>query len=142
MLPRSGRVDGGVDHARVVLALGEPRAAPVRSGWAGAPHRGRGNGGKVVRKRGRGMKICRVKYYVDFGGFFIEKRAYAPLRWNHLEHEDSTVYSREQMSGGEAFSLELRTVRGCSLVRARFTQSVSDQWFENRGFTGEVAKPS
>ena len=89
MLPRSGRVDGGVDHARVVLALGEPRAAPVRSGWAGAPHRGRGNGGKVVRKRGRGMKICRVKYYVDFGGFFIEKRAYAPLRWNHLEHEDS-----------------------------------------------------
>ena len=52
------------------------------------------------------------------------------------------VKSREQMSGGEAFSLELRTVRGCSLVRARFTQSVSDQWFENRGFTGEVAKPS
>ena len=90
MLPRSGRVDGGVDHARVVLALGEPRAAPVRSGWAGAPHRGRGNGGKVVRKRGRGMKICRVKYYVDFGGFFIEKRAYAPLRWNHLEHEDNS----------------------------------------------------
>ena len=88
MLPRSGRVDGGVDHARVVLALGEPRAAPVRSGWAGAPHRGRGNGGKVVRKRGRGMKICMVKYYVDFRGFFIEKRAYAPLRWNHLEHEE------------------------------------------------------
>ena len=41
------------------LALGESRAAPVRSGWAGAPQRGRGNGGKVVRKR---MKICRVKY--------------------------------------------------------------------------------
>ena len=42
---------------RVIL----PRAAPVRSGWAGAPqsHRGgeRGNGGKVVRKRGSGMKI-------------------------------------------------------------------------------------
>ena len=88
MLPRSGRVDGGVDHARVVLALGEPRAAPVRSGWAGAPHRGRGNGGKVVRKRGRGMKICRVKYYVDFRWIFIEKRWYAPLRWNHLEHEE------------------------------------------------------
>ena len=62
----------------------------VRSAWAGASQRGRGNGGKVVRKRGRGMKICRVKYYVDFGGFFIEKRAYAPLRWNHLEHEGST----------------------------------------------------
>ena len=89
MLPRSGRVDGGVDHARVVLALGEPRAAPVRSGWAGAPHRGRGNGGKVVRKRGRGMKICRVKYYVDFRWIFIQKRWYAPLRWNHLEHEES-----------------------------------------------------
>ena len=59
---------------RGALALGESRAAPVRSGWAGAPHRGRGNGGKVVRKRGRGMKICRVKYYVDFGGIFIEKR--------------------------------------------------------------------
>ena len=88
MLPRSGRVDGGVDHARAALALGEPRAAPVRSGWAEATQRGRGNGGKVVRKRGRGMKICRVKYYVDFGGFFIEKRAYAPLRWNHLEHEE------------------------------------------------------
>ena len=88
MLPRSGRVDGGVDHARAALALGEPRAAPVRSGWAEATQRGRGNGGKVVRKRGRGMKICRVKYYVDVGGFFIEKRAYAPLRWNHLEHEE------------------------------------------------------
>jgi hypothetical protein len=91
VLPRSGRVDGGVDHARAALALGEPRAAPVRSGWAEATQRGRGNGGKVVRKRGRGMKICRVKYYVDFGGFFIEKRAYAPLRWNHLEHEDYRV---------------------------------------------------
>ena len=52
MLPRSGRVDGGVDHARAALALGEPRAAPVRSGWAEATQRGRGNGGKVVRKRG------------------------------------------------------------------------------------------
>ena len=59
MVPRSGRVDGGVDHARAALALGEPRAAPVRSGWAEATQRGRGNGGKVVRKR---MKICRVKY--------------------------------------------------------------------------------
>ena len=87
MVPRSGRVDGGVDHARVVLALGEPIAAPVRSGWAGATQRGWGNGGKVVRKRGRGMKICRVKYYVDFRWIFIEKRWYAPLRWNHLEHE-------------------------------------------------------
>ena len=38
---------------RGALALGESRAAPVRSGWAGAPQRGRGNGGKVVRKRGR-----------------------------------------------------------------------------------------
>ena len=37
---------------RDALALGESRAAPVRSGWAGAPQRGRGNGGKVVRKRG------------------------------------------------------------------------------------------
>ena len=90
MVPRSGRVDGGVDHARVVLALGEPIAAPVRSGWAGATQRGWGNGGKVVRKRGRGMKICRVKYYVDFRWIFIEKRWYAPLRWNHLEHEETT----------------------------------------------------
>ena len=56
VVPRSGRVDGGVDHARAALALGEPRAAPVRSGWAEATQRGRGNGGKVVRKRGRGMK--------------------------------------------------------------------------------------
>ena len=62
MVPRSGRVDGGVDHARAALALGEPRAAPVRSGWAEAPHRGRGNGGKVVRKREARMKICRLKY--------------------------------------------------------------------------------
>ena len=62
MVPRSGRVDGGVDHARVVLALGEPIAAPVRSGWAGATQRGWGNGGKVVRKREARMKICRVKY--------------------------------------------------------------------------------
>ena len=50
--PRSGRVDGGVDHARAALALDEPRAATIRSGWSGAPQRGRGNGGKVVRKRG------------------------------------------------------------------------------------------
>ena len=89
MVPRSGRVDGGVDHARVALALGEPRAAPVRSGWAGATQRGRGNGGEVVRKRGRGMKICRVKYYVDFRSILDSKRAYAPLPWNHLEHEES-----------------------------------------------------
>ena len=87
MVPRSGRVDGGVDHARVALALGEPRTAPVRSGWAGAPQRGRGNGGKVVRKRGREMKICRVKYYVDFRSILDSKRAYVPLPWNHLEHE-------------------------------------------------------
>ena len=75
MVPRSGRVDGGVDHARVALALGEPRAAPVRSGWAGATQKGRGNGGKVVRKRGRGMKICRVKYYCTsiFGRFWTQK---------------------------------------------------------------------
>ena len=62
VVPRSGRVDGGVDHARVALALDEPRAALVRSAWAGAPQRGRGNGGKVVRKRGARMEICRVKY--------------------------------------------------------------------------------
>ena len=48
--PRSGRVDGGVDHASHALALGETIAAPVRSGWAGATQRGRGNGGKVVRR--------------------------------------------------------------------------------------------
>jgi hypothetical protein len=102
VLPRSGRVDGGVDHARAALALGEPRAAPVRSGWAEATQRGRGNGGKVVRKRGRGMKICRVKYYVDFGGFFIEKRAYAPLRWNHLEHEDCDPYTVHALAGPKA----------------------------------------
>ena len=46
MLPRSGRVDGGVDHARAALALGEPRAAPVRSGGAEATQRGRGDGGE------------------------------------------------------------------------------------------------
>ena len=90
MVPRSGRVDGGVDHARAALALGEPRAAPVRSGWAGAPHRGRGNGGKVVRKRGRGMKICRVKYYVDFRWIFIEKRWYAPCGGTTSSTKSST----------------------------------------------------
>ena len=37
---------------RVALVSCELRAALVRSGWAGAPQRGRGNGGKVVRKRG------------------------------------------------------------------------------------------
>ena len=31
------------------LALDESRAAPLRSGRAGAPQRGRGNGGKVLR---------------------------------------------------------------------------------------------
>ena len=31
------------------LALDESRAAPVRSGWARVPHRGRGNGRKVLR---------------------------------------------------------------------------------------------
>ena len=31
------------------LALDESRAAPVRSEWAGATQRGRGNGGKVLR---------------------------------------------------------------------------------------------
>ena len=98
MLPRSGRLDGGVDHARVVLALGEPRAAPVRSGWAGAPHRGRGNGGKVVRKRGRGMKICRVKYYVDFRGFFIEKRAYCTRRCGGTTSSTKTTSQSEEMS--------------------------------------------
>jgi hypothetical protein len=40
--------------------LDESRAAPVRSGWAGALQRGRGNGGEVVRKRGTGVKICTV----------------------------------------------------------------------------------
>ena len=103
MLPRSGRVDGGVDHARVVLALGEPRAAPVRSGWAGAPHRGRGNGGKVVRKRGRGMKICRVKYYVDFGGFFIEKRAYCTVRAAAVEPPRARRYLEEKLKCKEDF---------------------------------------
>jgi hypothetical protein len=73
---------------RGALVLGKLRAAPVRSGWAGAPQRGRGNGEKVVRKRGRGMKICRVKYYVDFRSILDSKRAYAPLPWNQLEHED------------------------------------------------------
>ena len=76
---------------RGALVLGELRAAPVRLGWAGAPQRGRGNGGKVVRKRGREMKICRVKYYVDFRSILDSKRAYAPLPWNHLEHEDTRV---------------------------------------------------
>ena len=62
---------------RGALVLGELRAAPVRLGWAGAPQRGRGNGGKVVRKRGREMKICRVKYYVDFRSILDSKRASA-----------------------------------------------------------------
>jgi len=73
---------------RGALVLGELRAAPVRSGWAGAPQRGRGNGGKAVRKKGRGMKICRVKSYVDFRRFLDSERKYAPLPLNHLEHED------------------------------------------------------
>jgi hypothetical protein len=92
---------------RGALVLGELRAAPVRSGWAGAPgapQRGRGTGGKVVRKRGRGMKICRVKYYCTsiFGRFWTQKGPpgtvdrqypYCTRRcrgpWNHLEHEDT-----------------------------------------------------
>ena len=35
---------------RVALVSCELRAAPVRSGWAGAPQRGQGDGRKVVRK--------------------------------------------------------------------------------------------
>ena len=35
---------------RGALALDESRADPVHSGWAGAPQRGRGNGGKRVEK--------------------------------------------------------------------------------------------
>ena len=47
---------------RAALALGESRAALVRSEWAGATQSGRRNGGEVVRKREARMKICRVKY--------------------------------------------------------------------------------
>jgi hypothetical protein len=47
---------------RGALTLGEPRAAPVRSGWAGAHQKSWENGGKVVHKRGTGVKICTVKY--------------------------------------------------------------------------------
>ena len=47
--PRSGRVDGGVDHANHALALGEPRAAPFRSGWVWAPQSGRGTGERGYR---------------------------------------------------------------------------------------------
>ena len=60
-----GPSDRAVADARVprgALVLGEPRAAPVRSVWAEAPQRSRENGGEMVHKRGRGMKICRVKY--------------------------------------------------------------------------------
>ena len=39
---------------RRVLVLGEPRAAPIGSEWAGALQRGRGTGGEVVRKCGLG----------------------------------------------------------------------------------------
>ena len=55
--PRSGHVDrAGVDTRvpRGVLVLGELRAAPIRSEWAGALQRGRGTGGEVVRKCGLG----------------------------------------------------------------------------------------
>ena len=38
---------------RVALVSCELRAALVRSGWAGAPQRGQGDGRKVVRTRGR-----------------------------------------------------------------------------------------
>ena len=52
MVPRSGRVDGGVDHVRAALALGEPRAATIRSGWAGATQRGRGERGESGAQKG------------------------------------------------------------------------------------------
>ena len=44
----------------------------------------------------------------------------------------------------ERFAGEKRLVQSCVTggQNPRFTQSVSHQWFENRGFTGEVAKPS
>ena len=46
----------GVDTRvpRGVLVLGELRAAPIRSEWAGALQRGRGAGGEVARKCGLG----------------------------------------------------------------------------------------
>ena len=37
---------------RVALVSCELRAAPVRSGWAGAPQRGQGDGRKVLRTGG------------------------------------------------------------------------------------------
>ena len=52
MVPRSGRVDGGVDHVRAALALGEPRAATIRSGWVGATRGAGGTGGKWRKKGG------------------------------------------------------------------------------------------
>jgi hypothetical protein len=94
---------------RGALVLGELRAAPVRLGWAGAPQRGRGNGGKVVRKRGREMKICRVKYYVDFRSILDSKRAYAPLPWNQLEHEDIYILKKTNFVGREGCFLRLYT---------------------------------
>ena len=48
---------------RVALVSCELRAALVRSGWAGAPQRGRENGEKVVRERGALMKTNKAKYY-------------------------------------------------------------------------------
>ena len=52
-----------------VLALCELRAAPVRSGQAGAPQRGQGDGRKVVRT----------------GGFDDEGIYTKVLKWNLLE---------------------------------------------------------
>ena len=52
-----------------VLALCELRAAPVRSGWAGAPQRGQGDGRKVLRT----------------GGFDDECIYTKVLKWNLLE---------------------------------------------------------
>ena len=64
---------------RGALALGESRAAPVRSGWAGATQRGRGNGGEVVRKRGDGNENMYSKV----------------LRWDSLDFSKKIIlYSK------------------------------------------------
>ena len=54
---------------RVALVSCELRAAPVRSGWAGAPQRGQGDGRKVLRT----------------GGFDDEGIYTKVLKWNLLE---------------------------------------------------------
>ena len=54
MLPRSGRVDGGVDHARAALALGETQSGSGPLGVGGGAPQGPGERGESGAQKGEG----------------------------------------------------------------------------------------